>query len=288
VAKEDPAQIYRAAVQRLVELADEVAAERSYDEVAENLAEVRVAVARIYQTHRSRPGEGGQQRILRYLQRYEGEWVSSDEIAAVSGIGEWARRIRELRVEKGYDIEEGGGRYRLLSAQPDTERRERYKTMTRLRESGKPVADRVRELFVTLVGKAVTAEELDRVVRGRGGADVARRLRDDELLPIESQADAPDLRSGEYRLVSAREVDFLHPAQRLFPENLRGQVFTRDRYTCRKCRRRHSPPRPNDEVFYLVVSHLDAEPDAIAGLSGQDLRRLSRLATSCNRCHGKR
>ncbi|MFG1606020.1 hypothetical protein [Actinoplanes sp. NPDC049265] len=287
MANADPAQVFRAAVQRLAELADDVAAERSYEAVAEALSEVRVSVARIYGAPRSRLGGGARQRILWHLQKYRGEWVSGEELAAVSGIGEWARRIRELRVEDGFDIEEGGGRYRLLSEEPDQKRRDRYATVTRLRGSDGPVIERVRELFETLVGEAVTADELDRVAHGRRGAEAARRLRDDELLPIESRADAPDLRPGEHRLVSVREVDHLHSTQRLFPEDLRRQVFTRDHYTCRGCRRRRDAPNPSEGVFYLVVNHLDAAPGAAADLSGQDLRRLARLATVCNRCYGR-
>jgi biotin operon repressor len=287
LVSEDPALAYRAAAQRLVDLSDDVSAERSYDAVADALADMRVAVARVYGARRRQvDGVGGaRQRILRYLMAHRGEWVSSAELAAVSEIGEWARRIRELRVEQGYDVEEGGGRYRLLSETPDAERRDRYKTVTRLRGSDEPAADRIRELFEELVGKAVTADELDRVAHGRGGAGIARELRDHELLPIESSADAPDLGTGEHRLVSAREVDRLHPSQRLFPEDLRRQVFTRDRYTCRSCRRRRDSVNPRDDVFYLVVRHLDATPDTVAGLPGDDLRRLSRLAASCNRCY---
>jgi biotin operon repressor len=284
--REDPALTYRVAAQRLVDLSDDVAVERSYDAVAEALAEVRVAVARVYGGRRRHAdGHGGaRQRILRYLVAHRGEWVSNAELAAVSDIGEWARRIRELRVEQGYDIEEGGGKYRLVSETPDTERRDRYAMVSRLRESSEPALDRIRELFEQLVGKPVTADELDRLARGRGGAETARQLRDRELLPIESRGDAEDLKTGEHRLVSVRDVDRLHPSQRLFGEDLRRQVFTRDGYTCRTCRHR-AGVGSLDGVFYLVVRHLDAAPDAVASLPGDDLHRLSRLATSCNRCY---
>ncbi|MCO8274598.1 hypothetical protein M1L60_28780 [Actinoplanes sp. TRM 88003] len=285
--REDPALAYRAAAQKLVDLSDDVSAERSYEAVADALSDLRVAVARVYGARRRQAdGVGGaRQRILRYLTAHRGEWVSGAELAAVSEIGEWARRIRELRVEEGYDVEENGGRYRLLSETPDSERRDRYRMVTKLRGSDESATDRIQELFDELVGKAVTADELDRVAHGRGGAGIARQIRDHELLPIESSADAPDLRTGEHRLVSAREVDRLHPSQRLFPEDLRRQVFARDRYMCRKCRRRHETVDSLGEVFYLVVKHLDATPNDVAGLPGDDLRRLSRLATSCNRCY---
>ena len=63
----------------------------------------------------TRRGLGARARILAYLLDHVGEDVSGDQLAAVSGIQAWARRVRELRVEQGYDIvERGGSTYRLL------------------------------------------------------------------------------------------------------------------------------------------------------------------------------
>ncbi|GAA3947515.1 hypothetical protein [Actinoplanes auranticolor] len=283
----DPADDFRAAVERLGGLADEVAAERSQEAVLDAVAELRVAIARAYRGRRPRSDSGGgaRKRILAHLMRHRGEWVGSDELAAVSGIGEWARRVRELRGELGYEIEEGGGRYRLMSEDPDTARRVRFKTVTDVRNAGGSAVKRVQTLLETLVGQAVSAEELNRVARDKDGAGVARQIRGRELLPIETSADAPDLNPGDHRLVSVREADRLHPSQRLFPEDLRRQVFSRDRFTCRSCRvGRLSSKLPQDQVFYLVVRHLDATPDAVAELSADRLTSVARLATSCNRC----
>jgi hypothetical protein len=283
----DPADEFRTAVERLAELADEVAAERAQEAVLDAVADLRVAIARAYRGRRPRSDSGGgaRNRILAHLIKHRGEWVGSDELAAVSGIGEWARRVRELRGELGYEIEEGGGRYRLTSEEPDTARRDRFKTVTNLRNADGSAAERVQALLETLVGQAVTAEELNRVAHGKDGVGVARQVRSRELLPIETSADAPDLNPGDHRLVSMREVDRLHPSQSLFPEDLRKQVFSRDRYTCRSCRLgRLSSKMPRDQVFYLVVRHLDAAPDALAELSADRLTSLARLATSCNRC----
>ena len=47
---------------------------------------------------------GGGPRILAYLQAHLGEVVSGEELRAAGGfIGEWARRVRELDVEQGYE-----------------------------------------------------------------------------------------------------------------------------------------------------------------------------------------
>src|SRR4051794_2610954 len=46
----------------------------------------------------------GRERILIYLQRYPSQVVDGDELLVVSGIDDWARRVRELRVEHGWWI----------------------------------------------------------------------------------------------------------------------------------------------------------------------------------------
>src|SRR4051812_39299084 len=56
---------------------------------------------------RASKGEGAAPRILAYLKDHVGEVVSGEELRAASGfIGEWARRVRELNVEHGWDIDE--------------------------------------------------------------------------------------------------------------------------------------------------------------------------------------
>ena len=47
------------------------------------------------------------ERIIAYLQRYPQTVIDGDELMVVSGIGEWARRVRELRVQLGWWIYSG-------------------------------------------------------------------------------------------------------------------------------------------------------------------------------------
>ena len=54
-----------------------------------------------------RGSDAARQRILFYLRRYACTIVAGDELMVVSGIGEWARRVRELRKEYGYRIISG-------------------------------------------------------------------------------------------------------------------------------------------------------------------------------------
>lgn len=57
---------------------------------------------------KAKRGAGARRVILRYLIDHVGEDVAGEELGAVSGIQEWARRVRELRVQEGYLITEVG------------------------------------------------------------------------------------------------------------------------------------------------------------------------------------
>ena len=50
---------------------------------------------------------GGRARILAYFRKYPMIAINGDELLVVSGIQEWARRIRELRVQFGWSIING-------------------------------------------------------------------------------------------------------------------------------------------------------------------------------------
>jgi hypothetical protein len=52
-------------------------------------------------------GSSAPQRILSYLRTFPGEIIDGDELMVVAGISEYARRIRELRVEQGWPILSG-------------------------------------------------------------------------------------------------------------------------------------------------------------------------------------
>ena len=51
--------------------------------------------------------ESARDRILAYLQKFVGKEITSDELAVVAGISDFARRIRELRTEFGWPIATG-------------------------------------------------------------------------------------------------------------------------------------------------------------------------------------
>jgi hypothetical protein len=80
------------------------------------------------------PG-GAKARILRYLLITRGKVVDKEELSGVSGIYEWARRVRELRLEEGWPISSNEnrhdlkpGEYLLEDIKPDLALRERWKS----------------------------------------------------------------------------------------------------------------------------------------------------------------
>lgn len=46
-------------------------------------------------------------RIILYLCKYPRQVIRGEELMVISGIGEWARRVRELRVQSGWSIATG-------------------------------------------------------------------------------------------------------------------------------------------------------------------------------------
>lgn len=64
----------------------------------------------------------GRERILLYLQSYPRQIIHGDELLVISGIGEWARRVRELRVQFGWWIYSGHTFSEIASEDPATAR----------------------------------------------------------------------------------------------------------------------------------------------------------------------
>ncbi len=49
-------------------------------------------------------GNGARDKLRQYFLCHLGEILDSDTLREIAGISEWARRIRELRNEEGYQI----------------------------------------------------------------------------------------------------------------------------------------------------------------------------------------
>lgn len=191
-------------------------------------------------------------RILSYLLAHVGEVVAGEELMVVSGIQDYPRRIRELRVEHGrpiisgaalnemraeQGIETGDGRaapddYVLLSDAVDADAAARWRLANDLRKSGESVKARLVAYLTAHVGRAVTGEEL-RYVCGDASewARRVRELRTQEGRRIETRfTGRPDLAVGLYVLTTeARDA----PHDRRIRDETRLAVLERDGYGCR-------------------------------------------------------
>jgi biotin operon repressor len=261
--------------------------DRVQSELESISAELRVLIARRFGSRpRAAHGQGARAMILAHLQAKLGEWVGGQELAAISGIQEWARRVRELRVQDGYDIEEDAGRYRLVSKEADAEAAQKWRTANEIRRRPGGARDRILEYLVAEVGHVVTRDQLDYVAKIKEGSRRVRELRDEFGWPIESHIDVSFLQPGQYRLVSADPDDRRDKRQRLYPEGLRARVFERDNFTCQQCNRdREHAAASGDSRFYLEVHHRSAVADQLDGLPPDQLNDPINLVTYCHNCH---
>ncbi len=108
-------------------------------ELGRRQAEVRKILARV--GGRLGLPTGGKARILRYLLVTRGKVVDKEELSGVSGIYEWARRVRELRLEDGWPISSNEnrhdlkpGEYVLEGTEPNLALREKWRTANSMRE----------------------------------------------------------------------------------------------------------------------------------------------------------
>jgi len=180
---------------------------------------------------------GAHDRILRYLQLRVGETVSKDELEGVAGISEWARRVRELRVEGGWRISTNGnradlrpGEYVLEAAEPDAGLATRWRTANVIRRRPGAAKDRMLEFFLACTGQVVSKDEVAYVAKI---SDYPRRVRElsEDGYQISSHLDDTDLRPGEYLLRSGERL----PPRTRQAIKQRYVILERDGYRCRVC-----------------------------------------------------
>lgn len=245
--------------------------------------------------------QSARERILAYLRKYPNRVIDGDELMVVAGIGEWARRVRELRVQFGWKIasgytiqemlaeEETNGEleelelsrtrpddYILLSEKQDLEAAYRWNIANTIRKRDASVKDKILEYFRANIGKKVMNEELRYVAGNKTEwARRVRELRTEEGWPIfTKQTGRPDLDVGEYVLEAGRQ-SFVH--DRNIPDPVRREVLKRDEYRCSNCGWSQEEWSTADPRF-LELHHLRPH---VAG--GENLPE--NLATLCNVCH---
>jgi hypothetical protein len=218
-----------------------------------------------------------------------GEDLSGEELRAAAGfIDNWARRIRELRVQEGFDITEHGDMYRLESTTPDAARAATWRRLNSIRRTPGSAFARLQALFEQSVGEVVDGDAIAYVAKIKSGPRRIRELRDEHGWPINSHVDEEELKSGQYRLVSVDPNDRRDPRQRLYEEDVRERVFARDDYTCQACgRNREKALAAGDTRFYLELHHKRAIAEELDALPPEELNREENLITLCHADHLK-
>ena len=198
----------------------------------------------------------GRDRILSYLRANVGVVVSGAELMIVSGIGDYPRRIRELRKEDGWPILSGvaakqmqsAGKepgavpasllptmrtddYLLLEDVRDEDAARRWEVANTIRRRPDGVQSKVLAFLRANVGKHVTGEELRYVANEKNEwPRRVRELRTEEGWPIVTRFSGdPSLPVGVY--VLAEDVQ-APPHDRHIKEIVRREVMERDNWQC--------------------------------------------------------
>ena len=241
-------------------------------------------------------------RMLYYLQMNPLKVVSGDELMVAAGINDWPRRLRELRVEFGWDIISGqtakeiasedpsfskeiidfqrvkNADYILLSSVADSAAAARWNSINSIRrQKDISASDKILKYLQSNVGSAVSAEEIRYVSNDQSEwARRVRELRTESGWPIATPTSGrPDLPRGTYMLeenVQAPEHD------RYIPDQVRVKVLERDSHSCVKCKWSHEKYIPDDPRNRLELHH--KVHHAQGGKNTVD-----NLATLCNMHH---
>jgi 5-methylcytosine-specific restriction endonuclease McrA len=237
---------------------------------------------------RAKKGEGALHKLRDYLIAHVGEEVSGEELRYVSGIQEWARRVRELRVEHGYEITEQSDLYRLETVEPDAVRAARWQTLNGIRRTKGSGDKRIKLVFEAFVGEVIDGDTIAYVAKIKSAPRRVREIRDEDGWPINSNIDEKGLKPGEYRLVSSDPADRRDPRQRIYELDVRENVFKRDNYTCQSCgRNREAAQRAGDTRFYLEIHHKTAVAEQLDALPQSELNKEENLITLCHADHLK-
>jgi DNA mismatch endonuclease Vsr len=243
-------------------------------------------------------------RILCYLQQYPFTVIDGDELMVVSGINEWARRVRELRVQFGWWIYSGitfkqmalngdedasfksigidpaqikPDQYVLMSVTQDREAALRWNQLNEIRKKKVGVKEKIIEYLRKNVGAQVTGEELSYLAGNtKEWARRIRELRTEDGWPIITKnTGRDDLPVGVYVLEEDRQA---YEHDRCIPDPVRVAVLERDHFACVKCGWDRSKMTKDDPRKMLELHHVKHHSD------GGD-NTVENLITLCNVCH---
>lgn len=239
-------------------------------------------------------------RILFYFRKYPGTIIKGDELLVVSGIQEYARRLRELRVQFGWAIVSGvtikemgeeeaedvpdrlkamrPNEYVLLSAEEDRDAAHRWHVANTIRKQRGSVHDKILQFLKANLGRGVTNEELRYVAGDKTEwARRVRELRTEFGWPIATKTTGrPDLGVGVYLLQADRQSP---EHDRSIPDDIRREVLRRDGYRCKECMWSHDEWNPSDPR-HLELHHIKHHARGGENVEGN-------LKTLCTVCHDK-
>lgn len=237
-------------------------------------------------------------RILYYFRKYPKVVINGDELLVVSGIQEYARRLRELRVQQGWAIASGvtikemyeaeadevpdelkvmkPDDYILLRDTQDRDAAHRWHLANSIRKERLAIRDKILKFMRASVGQKVTNEELRYVAQDKTEwARRVRELRTEFGWPIVTKSTGrPDLDIGVYVLQSDRQSP---EHDRTIPDDVRRFVMRRDNYKCAKCNWTHSEWNPSDPR-HLEIHHVKHHAKGGANVE-------ENLLTLCTVCH---
>ena len=238
------------------------------------------------------------ERLLYYFKQYPNKVISRRELEVVSGISEWARRVRELRVEQGWAIYSGrtlselpqeeredtwehlrSDDYMMISTLQDRDAAHRWNLAKQIRNSSGGVRQKILQYLRQNVGKALTGEELRYVAGDKTEwARRVRELRTEEGWPVSTYWNGrPELKTGMYLLEEDRQ---LPQHDRKIPDAVRREVMVRDGYRCCDCgwsREQWNPDDPRHLEVHHIKHHMEG-----------GLNEVANLLTLCNICHDQR
>jgi hypothetical protein len=218
------------------------------------------------------------QTLLQYFYEHIGQEIRSEEVERVAGQRETPRRIRELRVEFGYNIgvRRRGRQYLYLfdGSDPDVGRAAWWRLCNNVRrDSSVPSREKALLVLKARLGEIISRTDLQYVGNIQEVMRRVRELRGEHGWRISTGLNRAGLRPDEYVLESL--------GQR--PENDRvdaktfDAVLKRDDYTCTNCGWRKGDPETQGRRF-LEVHH--RVPVVLRGRP-----TLDNLRTLCNVCH---
>ncbi len=245
-------------------------------------------------------------RIIAYLRRYPMTLIDGDELLVISGIGEWARRVRELRVQFGWWIYTGmtlrelaeenpesaaelaaalhigvdqirPDQYFLVRPEQDRDAAHRWNVLNSIRKQNLSVKAKILAYLRANVGTPVTLEELRYLAGDKSEwARRVRELRTEDGWPIFTRMQGrPDLPVGSYVLDEDKQAP---QHDRKIPDDVRVAVLERDGFACRHCGWTRELLRPEDPRKFLELHHVEHHKDGGANT-------VDNLVTLCNVDH---